>query len=222
MTKVKLNTTGRIKAVRVVTPGGPGEQSKSENAPRQADSAQAQARQAVEQARNQTEQVRSELDQARAQADLIRQQATEEMQALRDELAQTRSALESGLEQLGELREQILVEAESQLLDLALDIARKVLCQEIKAGRYDIQPIVEEALAKMPSRRDVVVHLSPEDWAHLEMAHEGNAIPGGNVRFKADPSVKRAECILETGEGVVDASIDEQLDEISDALKEQE
>jgi flagellar assembly protein FliH len=153
--------------------------------------------------------------------DDARQQAHAEVQQAKDELANALTALTEAVEEAQELREQILHEAEEQLVDLAVEISRKVLMQEIRAGRYEIEPIVKEALKRVPPRRRVVVHLHPDDWAQCDMVPEdGEEDPGeGRLRFSADPGVRRGECVLETPEGTIDSSIDTHLEDIRDALK---
>ena len=147
----------------------------------------------------------------------------QQLAAQQGELAKTRAALEAGLEQISSLREEMIREAESQLLDLALDVARKVLMQEIQAGRYEIDPIVKEALQRVPPRQDVVAHLHPEDWRLSQMAQGADSpSAAGSIRFVADPSVSRGECVLETIEGIVVSAVDDHLDTIADALKDAE
>ncbi|MFP4054368.1 MAG: FliH/SctL family protein [Phycisphaerae bacterium] len=153
--------------------------------------------------------------------DQARQQASAELQQTRDELVSTLAAVRQAVEEAQELREQILHEAEEQLVDLAVEISRKVLMQEIRAGRYEIEPIVTEALKRVPPRRSVVVHLHPDDWAQCDMVpdEDGEDSGGGRLRFAADPGVRRGECVLETPEGTIDSSIETHLDDIRDALK---
>ena len=151
--------------------------------------------------------------------------AIEEMQsklaAQREQLTQARKALEDALEKLPQLREKMIRESEEQLVELALEIARKVLMQEVQAGRYEIDPIVKEALLHVPARQDVTVHLHPDDWAACQTAREAEgSAAAGNVRFVADPSVRRAACLLETSEGTVESAVEANLENIAEALKE--
>jgi flagellar assembly protein FliH len=145
-----------------------------------------------------------------------------ERQFLEDErrqLLQARQALEDGLLQLHRLREQAIQEAEGQLLHLAMDIARKVLMQEIQAGRYEVDAMVREALLHVPVRQNVVVHLNPDDWARCTMARqEDGSGRGGSIRFVADPSVQPAHCVLETPEGIIESSVEGHLADIAEAL----
>ncbi len=139
------------------------------------------------------------------------------------ETAQLRSAcqaLTSAVSQLQDFRRDLLKDAEGQLVDLAGGIARKILMQEIQAGRHEIEPIVREALARIPPHCDVVVRLNPDDWAQCPMAQPApDATPSEHLRFVSDPEVGRAECIIETPEGLVESTLDAHLHEIGEALK---
>lgn len=42
------------------------------------------------------------------------------------------------------------------------------------------------------------------------------------MRFVADPSVERGQCILETDEGVIESSVADHLASVAEALKEPE
>ena len=138
-------------------------------------------------------------------------------------MVRARQALEDGVEKLRQFEAELLEGTEEQLLDLALGIARRVLMQEIQADRYEIEPIVKEALLHVPTRRDVLVHLHPDDWKQSQTAEEGSkAGDSGGVRFVADASVQRAECVLETTGGVVESTVDTHLENIAEALKNPE
>jgi len=124
-----------------------------------------------------------------------------DLEAERTALARARQALEKAAARVAGLHDTVLAECEDRLLDLAIDVARKVIAQEVRAGRHDIEPIVEEALGLAPPKREVVVHLNPDDLA-------------------ADPSLGRGECIVETAEGAVEARIDDQLDHLRRTMKD--
>ena len=147
----------------------------------------------------------------------------QELDKEKAELAGARQALVEALNQFNRHREQLLRGAENQLLDLAVEIARKVLMQEIQAERHQIEPIVTEALQNLPARQEVVVHLNPRDLAKCEIARQADdAEEPGNIRFVADPSVSPAQCVLVTPEGIVDSNVDTHLQAVSEALKQPE
>ena len=149
-------------------------------------------------------------------------QAGKALQAQRAELANAREALVNALKQLAELRDSMIKAAEQQIVQLAIDVARKVMMQEIQAGRYEIDPIVQAALAQVTSWQEVVVHLNPEDFARCRQAQEDSRDDSSGARFVADPAVGRSECVLETSQGFVRSATEEHLREIALALKEPE
>lgn len=140
-------------------------------------------------------------------------------EALKRQLEQAVSALHKALETVTSLQKRMIQEAEGQLIELALEIARKVLMQEIQAERFQIDPIVKEALARIPPHQEVSMHLHPKDLAQCQASLEAQQSGGGaNVRYVADPSVPRAECVLRTAQGMVVSSIEGNLQCLGEAL----
>lgn len=142
------------------------------------------------------------------------------------ELKQARAALQQAVAQLEDLQGEIFRQAEEQLVDLAVAIAGKVLAQEIEADRYKIDPVVREALSNVPTGREIIVHLNPEDLSRCEMAGEAQQDDGsskaGRLRFVADPAIPKAQCVPETSQGFVESAPEQQLTEISQVLKDPE
>ena len=154
--------------------------------------------------------------------DRLQRGMQERLDAELSELCSAKEALKTAAGEFQELRQRFLQEAEQQLLDLSIDIARKVLMQEIQTERYEIDPIVREAMSKLSASVDVELHLNPKDLARCELAKEGGQATGGDVRFIADPNVQPAECRLHTSQGIVESSIEGHLKEIGNALRNPE
>ncbi|MCX5672044.1 MAG: FliH/SctL family protein [Planctomycetota bacterium] len=142
-------------------------------------------------------------------------------QALLDEerknLVQVGKALELAVQRLSALEEQTIADAETQLVELALAVAQKVLMQEIENGRYRVETIVREALRHLPTRRVMVVRLNPEDLAAWEQAAAGAAATE-KLPVVADSRLRRAECLVETAEGGVSATLADRLREAARML----
>lgn len=140
-----------------------------------------------------------------------------------DGIRSARKALQQAAGKIQELQGQFLAEAQQQLVDLSIEIAKKVLMQEIQADRHQIDPIVTEAISRVPDRTDIVVHLHPDDLARCGQADKSDEASDKNaVSFVADPKVHRGGCLLQTSRGDVESSIDGQLEEIAQALKNPE
>lgn len=150
-------------------------------------------------------------------------QAQEQIDAELAEVRTARTALAGAQAKFRDLQDQFCREAEQQLLGLSMEIARKVLMQEIKAGRHEVDPIVREALNRLPVRVDAVVHLHPDDLARCELACQGEEASGADsVTFVADAEVRRGECLVRTAHGTVESSIEGHIEEIAQALTEPE
>ncbi len=140
--------------------------------------------------------------------------------AERASLASACAALQKAFEQIRRAHQEFFKQAEAQLPALAVDIARKVLMQEIDAGHYQIEPIVRQVLSRIAPNLNMVVHLSPADLERSELTGSSADKPGmANVQFVGDAEVSPGECFVETSEGVVTSSIEEHLSEIAETLK---
>jgi flagellar assembly protein FliH len=131
----------------------------------------------------------------------------------------TKKTLAAALERCQTLQGELIRQSEKQLVELALEIASRVLLQEVRAKAYDIDPIVKEALARVPTRRKAVVRLNPADMERCSLAAESQAAEK-LVRFVADPSLQRTQCVVETAEGFVQTDLASHLQAIADLLRE--
>ncbi|MHC4561695.1 MAG: FliH/SctL family protein [Planctomycetota bacterium] len=153
----------------------------------------------------------------------VQQQVQQELNAAMACIRSANRALEDAHEQFRQVQQEALAESEQQVVELALEVARKVLMQEIQAQRYDIDPIIREALLHVPVRHNVVCRLNPQDLTTCEMARKTSTDGHtGEIRFIGDPTVPPASCVLETHEGVVRSSVEGHLEEISKALEGEE
>ncbi|MBS0292603.1 MAG: flagellar assembly protein FliH [Proteobacteria bacterium] len=98
----------------------------------------------------------------------------------------------------------------AELLQLACDIARQVVRQEVSASPQALLPVVREALAMLVGEnRPATVRLSPADWAALEqpLREEHSS---GRIAWQADAAVAPGDCIVESAGMVVDGTLDKR------------
>lgn len=94
------------------------------------------------------------------------------------------------------------------LLQLAIDIARQVVRQELRCNPQALQPVVSEALDMLGAEtKPALVRLNPEDFKHLE-AHLRAAMPNPKVEWLADPSVAAGGCLVESQGAQIDGSVE--------------
>lgn len=152
---------------------------------------------------------------------VVTQESMEQLQLQVELFVQANETLNALTARLCGYSSETLAKHRGEIAQLSVEIARRVLAQRVEDGDYDIEQVIEEAIGSIPADGDIAVHLNPEDLAMLQSARRESGQDGqsGNVRFVADPSVGRAECIVETSKGLIESRINEKLEQISGALR---
>jgi type III secretion protein L len=112
--------------------------------------------------------------------------------------------------------------AEKELRTLAVKIAEKILGRELALRPEAVNDVVAQALAYAGDPHDVVVRLNPADLEAIERGKPRlieRVRSARAVTFRAEESIPRGGCIVETELGIVDARLSTQLEAIERALK---
>ena len=97
-----------------------------------------------------------------------------------------------------------------EVLQLACDIARQVVRQEVAGNPQAVLPVVREALGMLVNEgRPATVRLNPGDWSALEQPLR-EEFPTGRIQWLADAAVEPGDCLVESGGMVVDGSLDKR------------
>ncbi len=109
------------------------------------------------------------------------------------------------------------VHAETKLADLALEIARAAIQQELAGGRESVLTITQETLKRVRRGTQVRIRVNPQDVAVLE-GHKASFLASlaqiRDIEIVADPETE-AGVILETEDGLIDARIETFLDRLT-------
>lgn len=141
--------------------------------------------------------------------------------AEKKKLASTITAFENALLELARLRENIYENLQRDVLDLALDIAEKVIHREVQTNHEIFLSVLKEAVRNILDRDGMKIRLNPRDYEFMLEVNPGmlQGFEGiKNPQFEKDDSLARGDVVVETMFGEVDARIDSQLDEIKSAL----
>ncbi|GEM_PF-2013384 len=177
----------------------------------------------LEQDRNISAELREQIEaELQERFDARIAQGQQQVIAERAQLAQTQQALTQAAAQLSQLQEQALEELRNQGVDLALAIARKVIAQEIKAQRVEIDPIVIDALRQLPARGEIEIHLNPADLERSQFVAEATGAHARELKFVSDPDVAPGGCVVQSVEGSVESNIDSSLQKIGEVLRDTE
>ncbi|WP_179298818.1 flagellar assembly protein FliH [Evansella halocellulosilytica] len=113
--------------------------------------------------------------------------------------------------------------AESDLLDLALKVAEKIIGESIVKDHNAWIHLVKEAVKEVREQEEVKIYV-PVSAYELTLQHEQEikeiALHTRHLYIYPDSSLLKHSCIIETPFGKVNASIDSQLEEMKKALHE--
>jgi flagellar assembly protein FliH len=142
------------------------------------------------------------------------------MQEQKTELNNLCSGLKNIIETLAGMQSQLFRQYKDDIVNLAVEIARRILKHRIEQDDYKIQDIIKQALDDAPIQKDVVIRLNPKDYTQIEQLIKACEIDfAKSATFVADSAIDPAQCLLETPKGIVESFIDGYLDRISEALK---
>jgi len=139
-----------------------------------------------------------------------RSRAAAEMQPVMEKLARS-------IQELANLRARLRREAEADVVQLALAIARRVIRRELAADPDALRGLVMAALEKLQGQEISHVKVHPSHLVTVKSCLQ-QATGGGLVDVLADPSREPGSVIFETTRGNLDASVDSQLQEIERGL----
>jgi flagellar assembly protein FliH len=118
---------------------------------------------------------------------------------------------------------QMFVDAEHQIIEIALAVASKILAREVEDNPTTILPIVKEALSKVNDQNQIVIRVNPEDYEMVLMAKRDLQLMVGRdnaITVTADHTVPAGGCMIETALGTVDARVDTKLELVYKAIQE--
>lgn len=121
------------------------------------------------------------------------------------------------IDEIASVRHRIARETEQQMVQLALTVARRIIQREVSIDRELVMAIARVAIDRVADAAQVTVRLNAEDYAAITAGnHEG--WPGSHVTLVADTRLPRGGCRVESELGNIDAGIDAQLQEMTQAL----
>ena len=133
------------------------------------------------------------------------------------ELQPVMERLARSIEEIGGLRARLRREAEADLVELALAIARRVLRREMAVDPDALHGLVLAALEKLQGQEIRRVRVHPSHAALLSACLRGSPA-GRQSKWCRTRRASRATVIFETERGNLDASVESQLQEIERGL----
>ncbi|NJL23744.1 MAG: hypothetical protein HC902_00210 [Calothrix sp. SM1_5_4] len=131
-------------------------------------------------------------------------------------------ALQSVLKRMEDLKGQLLIDNEAELLHLVFLIAKKLAMRDLEEHREAVWEILKDVIGESQGDERVVVKLSNEDMYFLETLQDksGERIEAlKRVKFVADDAIKPGGCMIETEYGSVNATVEERVERVWQTLQ---
>jgi flagellar assembly protein FliH len=123
--------------------------------------------------------------------------------------------------EIGQIKAVLYSQVEREVVQLAIEVAKKIVHREILVDRDIIQTLVHVALAHVAEKTPVTIHVNPVDYNHIsERQTELSHAEGRSITLVADKSIERGGCLIETDCGDIDARLEEKFREVERAFFE--
>lgn len=144
-----------------------------------------------------------------------------------DELYKKNIAFMQGvIEGIDDAKHMMLKKYEGSLSDLAYTMARMIVKKELKENPKTLNKMIEAAAETCKNQEYILVTLSQAGYDLIvgddESVLQTLRTYSDDIRFYVDKSMSDTDCVIETPVGVINASLDVQLDNIKEQMKSHE
>lgn len=137
-------------------------------------------------------------------------------------IAPVADSLHRAIEQFETIRTESYKSIEEEVVKLALTIARKIVCHEVKMNPDVVVCVAREALSRVEDPGKVTIKMSPADLELIQKTKTQLVKLQENIKhvtFEASDSVDQGGCIIETDLGDIDARIEKQLQAVAESFE---
>ena len=140
------------------------------------------------------------------------EKAQSDMQAFRDNLSEFMNA-----------RKDVFEFIAPDILEISVDIAKKIIKKELESDPQVLMNTIVEVLRTISkSEPKITIRVRPQSVQFIKDTIPNITYQYGidsKINIISDPSIEEGGCILQTNNGIVDASIDTQLEIIKKSLE---
>lgn len=122
------------------------------------------------------------------------------------------------INQLTQAREQAIHQLQTDMVDLIIHSAEKMVKQQISLHPSTIMAIIRDAIHELSHKENLTVYLNPEDYQFLIQAKEG--LQKEQQRLEEDPQLSRGSVRIQTERGELDGTLETKLNHLKTALNQ--
>jgi flagellar assembly protein FliH len=139
------------------------------------------------------------------------------------QMAEKGRQLETLFESINHQKAMLYTEGEQDLLRLSTLMAKKIIREEVMTNPGIIGNTVRAALAYLVDRNRISLRISPADMEEVKkiLPDLSALTKGGRLQLTEDRAVEAGGCILETGFGRINATIEDQLEMLEQVIQDE-
>jgi flagellar assembly protein FliH len=133
-------------------------------------------------------------------------------------------ALRASSEAIHSMRDKVFREAEDEIINLIMLVAKKVILREVSQDRSILSGVVQNALAGLSAREEITVRINPDDYLLVTAGRDElllKELLNERLTLKPDTTVVAGFCLVDTEMGTIDASLEGQLEQLYRSLLDQ-
>lgn len=139
-----------------------------------------------------------------------------EVDGMKQELAEKKRQLEAEFDEL-------LEDLEPRFIETITDVYSHIFGVDLMDNRDILVHLIDSTLRKVESSRTFIVHVSAEDYPHVNMQKqalvEGAVAGRGLIEIIEDIALGKGDCLIETDGGIFDCGVGTQLEELTKKLR---
>lgn len=209
---------GASNVIKAGDVAGPSLEEIEEQAQAIIEEAKAEAGRILEEARSQSMSMRADaVEEGNRQGfDEGYQRGMAEVDGLKQELAERRRALEAEYDEM-------LENLEPRFIETITDVYSHIFGVDLMDNRDILVHLIDSTLRKVESSRTFIVHVSADDYPHVNMQKqtlmEGAVAGRGLIEIIEDIALSKGDCLIETDGGIFDCGVGTQLEELTKKLQ---
>ena len=138
-----------------------------------------------------------------------------EKQVIVEKADPIRGLLAAAVDGLNGVQDELVARARMEIVELALHVARHVVGEQVAWGAFDMQPLVDAALAQLGEALDVVVRVGPAQHAAVTAALADRT----GLRVQLEPAFGAGDLVVDSDGGSVDARLEQRLEAVTRAVR---
>lgn len=147
------------------------------------------------------------------------EKAQAEISLQKEELDQLKQSL---LDENEEFRNSLVKETEHKMVDILCGLVQSVTGVVVENQRDVLLFMINKAMQNQDDSKHYIIKLSKEDYSQIndkKMDIYGAFNPNIDIELFEDAKLEKSQCIIEMDHGILDLSLDVQMDNLITALK---